>query len=105
LGSAGDVDPDLMRILPAMLTFGLITLLIFSMLNLFIGWGLWTMRNWARVYILVTQGLSILGGVPVLFFSIVVSKGNLCIGATYLLPLVVSAYIFMWFLENRKAFR
>jgi hypothetical protein len=104
LRNTGEIDPDLLRILPAYWVFILISMLIFSLLNLFVGWGLWTMRNWARVYILVTQGLGVLSGIPLLFFSIMASKGNICVCGGYLLPLIISGYIFLWFLENRRLF-
>jgi uncharacterized membrane protein (DUF2068 family) len=68
LNNAGKIDPNILRLLPAYWMFILISMLVFSALNLFIGWGLWTMRNWARVYNLVTQGLAVLSGIPLLFF-------------------------------------
>jgi Predicted membrane protein (DUF2127). len=105
LNDAGAVDPNLLKLLPVYFGIVLIVLFIFSILNLVVGWGLWTMRNWARIYVLASQGLSILTGVPLLFFSIAVSKGNLCIGVMYLLPLAITGYIFLWFFENRKIFR
>ena len=105
LNSTGKIDPNMLRLLPAYWMFILISMLVFSALNLFIGWGLWTMRNWARVYILVTQGLAVLSGIPLLFFSIMVSKGNLFVFGAYILPLLFSGYIFIWFMENRKLFR
>ena len=105
LNSTGAVDPNLLKLLPAYFAIVLIVLFIFSILNLLVGWGLWTMRNWARIYVLASQGLSILTGVPLLFLSIAISKGNLCIGVVYLFPLAISGYIFLWFFENRNLFR
>jgi uncharacterized membrane protein (DUF2068 family) len=105
LNYTGAVDPNLVKLLPAYFAIVLIVLFIFSVLNLVVGWGLWTMRNWARIYVLASQGLSILTGVPLLFFSVVVSKGSLCIGVLYLFPLAISGYIFLWFFENRNYFR
>lgn len=105
LNDTGAVDPKLLKLLPAYFAIVLIVLLIFSILNLVVGWGLWTMRNWARIYVLASQGLSILTGVPLLFLSIAVSKGSLCIGVVYFFPLAISGYIFLWFFENRNLFR
>jgi uncharacterized membrane protein (DUF2068 family) len=105
LSNTGEIDPNLLHLLPAYWRFLLVSILVFSSLNLFIGWGLWTMRNWARGYILVTQGLAVLSGIPLLFFSIVVSKGNLIVLGVYILPLLFSGFLFVWFMENRKLFR
>lgn len=105
LESAGGVDPEFFRVFTAYLGFVLIALLIGSVLNLVVGWGLWAMKNWARVYILVTQGLSILFSVAILFFSIAISRGSLCVGALYLVPIVIAGYIFLWFMEHRASFR
>jgi hypothetical protein len=105
LAGSGEVDPGVLKLLPAYFAGFLILLFLLSILNLVVGWGLWAMRNWARIYVLATQGLSILSGVPLLFLSIALTKGNLCVGILYFVPLVISGYICLWFIENRKLFR
>jgi uncharacterized membrane protein (DUF2068 family) len=79
--------------------------IVFSTLNLFVGWGLWTIRKWARLYVMVAQGFGALSCVALLFFSIAVFQGSLCITGIYLLPLAISVYIFVYFWERRKLFR
>jgi uncharacterized membrane protein (DUF2068 family) len=105
LSTGGEVDPNLLRLIPAYWALALILMLFFSILNLFVGWGLWTLRNWARLYVMVSQGIGVLSCVALLFLSIVVFQGNLCITAVYLLPLALSLYIFVYFWERRKLFR
>ncbi len=105
LAGRGEVDPNLLRLVPAYWALALILMLFFSVLNLAVGWGLWTMRNWARVYVMVAQGIGVLSCAAMLFFSIVAFQGNLCITGVYFIPLALSAYIFVYFWERRKMFR
>jgi uncharacterized membrane protein (DUF2068 family) len=105
LSGAGELDPNFLRLVPAYWALALILVLFFSILNLAVGWGLWTMRNWARVYVMVAQGIGVLSCAALLFFSIVAFQGNLCITGMYLIPLALSAYIFVYFWERRKMFR
>jgi hypothetical protein len=105
MAGTGEVDPNLLRLIPTYWAFVLILTMVFSMLNLIVGWGLWRMRNWARVYVMVAQGLGVLSCVALLFFSIVAFQGNLCIFGVYLLPLAISGYIFVYFWERRRLFR
>ena len=63
------------------------------------------MKNWARLYVMVAQGIGAFSCVAPLFFSIAVFQGSLCITGIYLLPLAISIYFFVNFWERRKLLR
>jgi hypothetical protein len=83
----------------------LVFFFVYSVITLLVGWGLWTMRNWARVVILVIQGLSLAVSIFLLFYSVAVSGGNLIICGVYTVSLIFPAWIFLWFFLNRWKFR
>lgn len=98
-------DPEFVSFLRSNFMVYSIVLFLFSILTLLVGWGLWGMRNWARILILISQGISLIAGVLVLFLSIMETKGNLFVCGVNLLSLVIPGIIFFWFLLNRKLFR
>ncbi len=62
------------------------------------------MRNWARIVILVVQGISLVFSIFALFYSIAVSGGNLFICGVYTVSLIFPAWVFLWFFLNRRKF-
>lgn len=99
------VDPEFLSFARSFYMVYAIILFLFSIVTFLIGWGLWTMRNWARIFILITQGISLAAGVFGLFLSIVSTNGNLFICGVYLVSLILPGIIFLWFLFNRRLFR
>ncbi len=83
----------------------LIFFFLYSVITLLVGWGLWTMRNWARIVILVIQGLSLAASLFLLFYSVAVSGGNLLICGVFTVSLIFPAWVFLWFFLNRRQFR
>jgi hypothetical protein len=63
-------------------------------LELGLGVGIWRLRNWARVIVIVLQGLGVVVGVISLFM------GNLL----SLVGLAVGGYILYWFASNGQYF-
>lgn len=59
--------------------------------------GLWRMRNWARVLLLVVQGL----GIAVSTFSLLGGSGT----SGVLVGVAVAAFIISWFARNGRLFR
>lgn len=75
-------------------------------LNVVIGWGLWHLKNWARILVIVLQSLGALSNLASLCLALGVSSGeveptSLCstIGG-----LAVSGYIIYWFASNSEHF-
>jgi hypothetical protein len=99
------VDPEFLSFMRTYFMGYSIFLFLSSVLSFLVGWGLWTMRNWARIFILVTQGISFVIGVVGLFASIVTSNGNLFVCGSYLFSLIFPGIILFWFLMNRRLFR
>jgi len=99
------INPDFLSFLRTYIMVYSILAFLFSILNLLLGWGLWGMRNWARIIILVTQGLSLLGGVFILFYSIIATNGSLIVCGINALSLIIPGIIFFWFFLNRRLFR
>ncbi len=99
------VDPEFLSFARSFYMVYAIILFLFSVVTFLIGWGLWKMRNWARIFILITQGLSLAAGILGLFLSIVSTNGNLFVCGMNLVSLVFPGIIFLWFLLNRRLFR
>ncbi len=75
-------------------------------LNVVIGWGLWHLKNWARILVIVFQGLGALSNLASLCLALGISSGevetaSLCstIGG-----LALSSYIIYWFASNSEYF-
>ena len=67
-------------------------------------WGLWRMRNWARVLLITVAAVNI-GGQLVLFANALANHsvtGTLIAGL--IIALVVGGAIFWWFIPRRKLF-
>jgi hypothetical protein len=99
------IDPQFLEALRPFLAGYSVFIFLVSIIGVLIGWGLWTMRNWARVLILLTQGLALAAGVAALFYSIASTQGNLFICGSYAASLVFPGIVFLWFLLNRRLFR
>jgi hypothetical protein len=94
-----------LAVVMSFLQYYLIFFFLYSVLTVILGWGLWTMRNWARILLLIVQGIALLGGLYTLFSSIAASGGSVFICAMYSASLIVPGWIFLWFLLNRRQFR
>jgi hypothetical protein len=101
----GAIGPNEIAAFRSYLLYYLVFLFLYSFLTLLMGWGLWTMRNWARILLLVVQGLSLLSGLAGLFYGIAVSHGSLIMCGLNFASLILPAWIFIWFLLNRRLFR
>jgi hypothetical protein len=94
-----------LAVVMSFLQYYLVFFFLYSVLTVVLGWGLWTMRNWARIFLLIVQGISLVGGLYTLFASIAASGGSVFICVMYSASLVVPGWIFLWFLLNRRQFR
>jgi hypothetical protein len=92
---ANPLDPEFLTFMQTYVMAYSIIVFLFSIVTFLLGWGLWTMRNWARILILISQGL----------LSIVSTNGNLLVCGVNSLSLVFPGIVFVWFLLNRKLFR
>jgi hypothetical protein len=102
---ANPLDPQFLQFLQTYIMAYSIFVFLFSIVTFLVGWGLWTMRNWARVLILLTQGLSLVGGIIGLFASIAATNGSLIVCGVNALGLLLPGLVFVWFLLNRRLFR
>jgi hypothetical protein len=105
IGEAGAFGPNEIAAIRSYLLVYLIFLFLYSFLTFLMGWGLWTMRNWARILLLLVQGVSLITGLASLFFSIAVSHGSLFVCGANFVSLILPGWIFLWFLFNRRQFR
>ncbi|MEJ2209428.1 MAG: bacterial transcriptional activator domain-containing protein [Anaerolineae bacterium] len=88
--------------------------LLFSGLNLAIAVGLWQMRNWARIAVIVLLGLGLLLGVAQAAVSILSLQEALAAFGMQGVPIwylggllvgfVIQVYIIFWFVANREHF-
>jgi hypothetical protein len=99
------IDPEFFSFLRTFLAGYSIFIFLAGVVTFLVGWGLWSMRNWARIFILVTQGISLAGGIAGLFMSIASTGGNLLICGAYLVSLIFPGVVFLWFFLNRRLFR
>jgi uncharacterized membrane protein (DUF2068 family) len=99
------LDPQALAVFSSVLKYYLVFLFVYSVGTMLVGYGLWTMRNWARIVILVVQGLSLAAGLFALFYSIAVSGGSLIVCGVNALSLIFPVWVFIWFLLNRRQFR
>lgn len=100
-----ELDPQALGIFMGFLKYYLVFFFLYSVGMLLVGWGLWTMRNWARIIILVVQGFSLAVSLLALFYSIAVSGVNLFVCGVYSISLIFPAWVFLWFFLNRRHFR
>jgi hypothetical protein len=98
------VDPQTWPSLQSFYKYYLTFIFLYSVLLLVIGWGLWTMRNWARVVVLLLQGFSLAAGLFTLFYNIAVSGGSVPVCVCNSALLIVPTWIFLWFFLNRRQF-
>jgi uncharacterized membrane protein (DUF2068 family) len=99
-----ELDPQALEVFSSFLKYYLVFFFLYSVVTLLVGWGLWTMRNWARIVILIVQGLSLAVSLFILFYSIAVSGGSLIVCGIYSLSLIFPAWVFLWFFLNRRHF-
>jgi tetratricopeptide (TPR) repeat protein len=88
--------------------------LVGSALNLAIAVGLWLMKNWARIIVIVLQVLSLLGGVAQAAAAILSTREALaavgipsvpvCYLGGFLVGFIIQVYIIFWFVVNRDLF-
>jgi hypothetical protein len=100
-----ELDPQALSFFTSFLKYYLVFFFLYSVVSLLLGWGLWTMRNWARIVILIIQGFSLAVSLFTLFYSIAVSGGNLFVCGVYTISLIFPAWVFLWFFLNRRQFR
>jgi hypothetical protein len=74
-------------------------------LNVTIGWGLWRLKNWARILVIVFQSLGVLSSLAslclVLGDSGTAEPTSIC---STILGLAVNGYIIYWFASNSEYF-
>lgn len=74
-------------------------------LNAAIGWGLWRLKNWARILVIVFQGLGVLSNLATLCIVLgnsgAAEPTSLC---STIIGLAVSGYIIYWFASNSEYF-
>jgi hypothetical protein len=100
-----ELDPQAFEIFLNFFKYYLVFFFLYSVITLLVGWGLWTMRNWARIIILVIQGLSLAVSLFVLFYSVAISGGNILVCGVFAVSLIFPAWVFLWFFLNRWKFR
>jgi uncharacterized membrane protein (DUF2068 family) len=100
-----ELDPQALSFFTSFLKYYLVFFFLYSVVSLLVGWGLWTMRNWARIVILIIQGFSLAVSLFTLFYSIAISGGNLFVCGVYSISLIFPAWVFLWFFLNRRQFR
>jgi uncharacterized membrane protein (DUF2068 family) len=100
-----ELDPQTLAFFTGFLKYYLVFFFLYSVGTLLVGWGLWTMRNWARVTIIVVQGISLAFSLFALFYSIAISGGSIIVCGVYSISLITPAWIFLWFFLNRRQFR
>ncbi len=100
-----ELDPQALEFFSTFFKYYLVFFFLYSVGTLLVGWGLWTMRQWARVLILIVQGFSLVVSLFALFYSIAISGGNLLVCGVYSISLIFPAWVFLWFFLNRDRFR
>jgi hypothetical protein len=70
-----------------------------------IGWGLWTMRNWARILLMFILVVSILGGIINVLVTMLSTQGDTTLMLISIIPIVINFLLFTWFMWNRQRFR
>jgi uncharacterized membrane protein (DUF2068 family) len=100
-----ELDPQALALFSSFLKYYLVFSFLYSVGTLLVGWGLWTMRNWARVVILIVQGISLAFSLFALFYSIAISGGSLFVCGVYSISLIFPAWVFLWFFLNHRQFR
>ncbi|MBN1440234.1 MAG: hypothetical protein JW929_12575 [Anaerolineales bacterium] len=98
------MSPQLRDFFPWVYKYRLVVIFLNSVVNLIAAWGLWTMRNWARIIILATQGYVLALGLFFLFLLIAASGGNLLVCGLSVVSLILPGWIFLWFFLNRRKF-
>jgi CDP-diglyceride synthetase len=102
--------PEVMRRidLPAQFPRGLITVIIGLALvvvafEFILGLGLWHMKNWARIVLLIFGGLGLLGNLVQLVTGLA-GRGQASQAIGALVSMAVGGLIFYWFAANGKRF-
>ncbi len=97
-------------IIPGILVFTFLA----GMVNLLIAWGLWWLKNWARILVIVFQALGLLGNIFSMIttllapssayseFATTSSYGTICMT---LVSFIIGGYIIFWFGTNGDYFR
>ena len=112
--------PSEVGALPISLSFTIIMLitlglgLFVSLLNLSIAIGLWRLKNWARILVIVLQSLSFLGGIVQAALTVsTATREFAAVGAQapsvimlgfLLVGFLIQAYILFWFVANGELF-
>jgi tetratricopeptide (TPR) repeat protein len=87
--------------------------LVGAAINLTIAVGLWMMKNWARIVVIVLQGLGVLGALAYSVVTMLSARQVTGPGAgtfqviliiTLLFSFAVQGYIIFWFVANRELF-
>ena len=96
------------------LILSVVILLVMAVLYLALAVGLWNMKNWARITVVILNSVSLLATVAVFASAIVAMRPlsepvslqgfPLIVISVVLLWLVFSAYVIFWFLANREMF-
>lgn len=80
---------------------GVVCLVIALMMGL-VGWGLWALKEWARIVALVLSGLGLLGGVAGFLLALLVRSPMLpvlgMVGAAFALVRIAINALILWYL-------
>ena len=81
--------------------------------NLLVAWGLWRLKNWARILVIIVQSLGLLSYIYSLVVSVIApssassdftmasSYGTICVS---LVSLAIGGYFVFWFVTNGDYF-
>jgi hypothetical protein len=75
-------------------------------LNVAIGWGLWHLKNWARILVIVFQSLGVASSLASLCLTLALASGEveptrLC---STIVGLAINGYIIYWFASHSEYF-
>jgi len=86
-------SPSGATILLGLGVFGIVLVLLFAVLGALLGWGLWNLKNWARLVVLIISAL----GVVATLMNLVFTGIELAFVAGYLIRLAYYALV-IWYL-------
>ena len=96
-------------VIPVTLAITFIT----AVFNLLVAWGLWRLKNWARILVIVFQGLGMLGYIYSMVTALLApssSASDLSMASGYgticvsLVSLAIGGYFVFWFVTNGDYF-
>lgn len=99
-------QPGMRTLMIGLGTVGAVVLIILGALAIFVGYGLWTQQNWARIVAIVLAALGLLGSLPGLFALSTLHVG--VVALCFALVRIGINVLIIWYLlqpDVRQAFR